>query len=133
MPVERWSLPQVEALAPDAASVKAARALTFSASGRVDDLLWGLCRGYQVAVDLAGPAFRCSCPSRKVPCKHALGLLMLWAESDVSAAPAPSWVLDWQAARAESRPRTAGRPAIPGRAGRASSAGRGRPARSRSG
>ena len=100
MPVERWSIPQVEALAPDAASVKAARGLTFSASGRLDDILWGLCRSYQVGVDLAGPAFRCSCPSRKIPCKHSVGLLMLWAESDLSALEAPPWVLEWQAARA---------------------------------
>ncbi|WP_030438866.1 DUF5691 domain-containing protein [Actinoplanes subtropicus] len=100
MPVERWSLPQVEALAPDAASVKAARGLTFSASGRVDDFLWGLCRGYQVCVDLTGPAFRCSCPSRKIPCKHSVGLLMLWASSELSSADPPSWILGWQAARA---------------------------------
>ena len=30
-------------------------------------------------VDLGGPAYRCTCPSRKVPCKHALGLLLGWA------------------------------------------------------
>jgi len=108
VPLERWSIPQVEALAPDAASVRAARGLTFSASGRLDAVLWGLCRSYQVAVDLAGPAFRCSCPSRKIPCKHTLGLLLLWAESDVSSASAPSWVGEWQAARARaSKPRAA--------------------------
>ena len=113
MPVERWSLPQVEALAPDAASVTAARGLTFSASGRLDEILWGLCRSYQVCVDLAGPAFRCSCPSRKVPCKHTLGLLMLWASAEVSSAAAPSWVAEWQAARAGSavsKPRAASVP-----------------------
>ena len=33
---------------------------------------------YQVSIDLAGPAYRCSCPSRKFPCKHALALLLLW-------------------------------------------------------
>jgi hypothetical protein len=100
VPVERWSITQVEALAPDAASVRAARGLTFSASGRLDEILWGLCRSYQVCIDLAGPAFRCSCPSRKIPCKHTLGLLLLWAESDVSSAEAPSFVREWQAARA---------------------------------
>ncbi|MCU7725121.1 DUF5691 domain-containing protein [Actinoplanes sp. KI2] len=105
MPVERWSVPQVEALAPDAASVKAARGLTFAASGRLDEILWGVCRGYQVCADLARPAFRCSCPSRKIPCKHALGLLLLWAESDVSSAEAPAFVREWQAARAASAAR----------------------------
>ena len=28
-------------------------------------------------VELSGPAYKCSCPSRKVPCKHALALLLL--------------------------------------------------------
>jgi uncharacterized Zn finger protein len=27
-----------------------------------------------VSVDLSGPAFRCTCPSRKFPCKHGLAL-----------------------------------------------------------
>ncbi|MFI5892571.1 DUF5691 domain-containing protein [Actinoplanes sp. NPDC051513] len=116
MVVERWSLSQVEALAPDPASVKAARSLSgegsWSASGRLDDILWGLCRSYQVCVDLAGPAFRCSCPSRKIPCKHTLGLLMRWASSDVSSAPAPAFAHEWQAARAAAaaRPKAASTP-----------------------
>ena len=104
VPVERWSTSQVESLAPDAASVKAARGLSgpasWSATGRLDDILWGQYHNYQVCVDLSGPAFRCSCPSRKIPCKHALGLLMRWAESDVSAAEAPGFAREWQAARA---------------------------------
>lgn len=115
--MERWSPAQVESLAPDVASVRAARALagggSWSATGRLDEILWGLCRGYQVGVDLAGPAFICSCPSRKIPCKHALGLLMLWAESDVSAAPAPPFAAEWQAARAakaQAKPRAAATP-----------------------
>ena len=32
-----------------------------------------------------GPAYKCSCPSRKFPCKHALALLLLWAGGDVAA------------------------------------------------
>ncbi|MEU4241212.1 DUF5691 domain-containing protein [Actinoplanes sp. NPDC026619] len=104
MPVEKWSTAQVEVLAPDTSSVRAARGLSsagsWSVSGRLDDILWGRCRNYQVCVDLAGPAFKCSCPSRKIPCKHALGLLLLWAGSDVSAATAPDFAIEWQAARA---------------------------------
>jgi hypothetical protein len=117
VPVERWSLNQVESLAPDAASVKAGRGLSGAASwtsaGRLDDVLWGVYRSYQVCVDLAGPAFKCSCPSRKIPCKHALGLAMLWAESDVSGATAPAFAVEWQAARAakaEAKPRAAATP-----------------------
>src|ERR1700754_3967432 len=102
--VERWSTLQVETLAPDASSLNAAHGLSGAASwkatGRLDDILWGVYHRYQVCVDLSGPAYKCSCPSRKVPCKHALGLLMRWAESDVSDAEAPAFVHEWQAARA---------------------------------
>jgi SWIM zinc finger len=47
--------------------------------------VWGLCAGsgkrpYQTVVDLTGPAYKCSCPSRKFPCKHALALLLNWAD-----------------------------------------------------
>ena len=125
LPADRWSLAQVESLAPDAASAPAARSLSgagsWSATGRLDDVLWGLCRGYQVCVDLAGPAFMCSCPSRKIPCKHALALLMLWssaglpaqAEPDLPAAAAPAFAAEWQAARAakaQAKPRAAATP-----------------------
>lgn len=116
MPVERWSSSQVEALAPDASSVNAARALSdaaaWSATGRLDDILWGLYHRYQVCVDLSGPAYRCSCPSRKIPCKHALGLMVRWAESGLSDAEAPAFTREWQAARAArtSGPRAASTP-----------------------
>ncbi len=117
MPAERWSVTQVESLAPDPSSVKAARGLSgagsWSSAGRLDDIVWGVCRNYQVCVDLSGPAFKCSCPSRKIPCKHTLGLLMLWAESDVSGEPAPAFAAEWQAARAakaEAKPRSATAP-----------------------
>ncbi|BBH63791.1 hypothetical protein ACTI_04760 [Actinoplanes sp. OR16] len=110
MPLERWSTTQVEALAPDDASLRNARGVTgqISSSGRLGDIVWGVCRGYEVAVDLGGPAFTCSCPSRKVPCKHALGLLLRWAESDVSDMPPAPFVSAWQAAR--SRPPRSGPP-----------------------
>ena len=74
--------------APDQTSVKAARSLArpgpWSGTGATDELLWGKCQGsgrtpYQVSIDLKAPAYRCSCPSRKFPCKHALALLLLWA------------------------------------------------------
>lgn len=121
MPVERWSAAQVTALAPDASSLKGARgvgsASKWQQAALLDEVLWGLCKGsgknpYQVCVDLSGPAYKCSCPSRKFPCKHALGLLLLWAEgADVDpAAPAPAFVTEWLAGRAA---RAAPRPAGP--------------------
>src|SRR5687768_10629876 len=81
-PMPTWTSEQLAALAPDAASVAAARSVSgprqWSSAGHDERAVWGTCRGYQTAVELAGPAFSCSCPSRKVPCKHALGLLLLW-------------------------------------------------------
>lgn len=105
----RWSSEQVLALAPDAASGRAARGLAtprpWSQTGGDEHGVWGLCAGtgatpYQTAVDLTGPAYRCSCPSRKVPCKHALGLLLLWAKQQVPDAMPPEWVDEWLAERA---------------------------------
>jgi hypothetical protein len=89
---------QVLALAPDPAAARAARMLAhpgpWSDLGAAGDLIWGHCRGsastpYRTVVDLGGPASRCSCPSRKTPCKHALGLLLLWATGGVPDAPEP--------------------------------------------
>ena len=85
-----WSSERVAALAPDPASASAGQALASersgSALGRSDRAIWGLCQGsgkqpYQARVDLAEPAFKCSCPSRKFPCKHGLGLLLLFAKN----------------------------------------------------
>ena len=98
------------ALAPDTSSQRAAGRLADAAPwsrwGTSGDLLWGACAGsgqapYQVAVDLAGPAYRCSCPSRKFPCKHALGLLLNWAGGRVpEQAEPPGPERAWQASRA---------------------------------
>ena len=103
---------EVLALAPDDASAKAARGLVSPAKwpllGADDAAAWGECQGsgskpYQTQVDLSGPAFRCSCPSRKFPCKHGLALLLLRAEHGgrFVAGPPPAWVSEWLASRGE--------------------------------
>ena len=92
---KRWTVDEVLGLAPDASSAGAARRLSLSAvwsqAGSSGSLLWGKCQGsarepYQVTIDLNEPSFRCTCPSRKHPCKHGLALLLLWAEGDGSVA-----------------------------------------------
>ena len=108
----RWTHEQVTKLAPDASSLAAARKLAvpgpWSDTGATDLLLWGKGQGsgkapYQVSVDLTGPAFKCSCPSRKFPCKHGLALMLLWVDGQGtirdSEQPA-EFAGDWAATRA---------------------------------
>lgn len=104
---------QVLMLSPDEASSKAAKGLLSPAKwptlGATDDAVWGECQGsgskpYQTQVDVSGggTSFKCSCPSRKFPCKHGLALLLLQAQ-DASrfTAPQPAWVSEWLASRRE--------------------------------
>ncbi|RDI68678.1 SWIM zinc finger family protein [Nocardia pseudobrasiliensis] len=103
-----WTAARITALAPDATSLTAARKLRgrWSGTGRHAAALWGLCRGsgaepYQTIVDLSGPAYKCTCPSRKFPCKHALGLLLAWSEGEIPEASATAaFAADWLATRA---------------------------------
>jgi SWIM zinc finger len=109
-----WSGEQVLALAPDPGSVAAARKLSepgpWSETG-VDlsdgrAAVWGECAGggrnpYRAVVDLTGPAYKCSCPSRKFPCKHALGLLLRWSAGQVAAGTPPEWARTWLDGRAQ--------------------------------
>ncbi|WP_432076449.1 SWIM zinc finger family protein [Streptomyces wuyuanensis] len=107
----RWTAEQVLDLAPDAASRKAGSRLGTAdpwseTGGSGAGAVWGLCKGsgsrpYATVVDTSGPAYKCSCPSRKFPCKHALGLLLLWAgdEGTVPDAEAPGWAEEWLAGR----------------------------------
>ena len=121
---QRWTVDEVLALAPDARSAGAARRLSLSGvwsqAGSSGSLLWGRCQGsarepYQVTVDLHEPSFRCTCPSRKQPCKHGLALLLLWAEGGGSVAddarPA-DFAADWvQRLAARNAPGAKGGPA----------------------
>ena len=101
-----WTTDKVLELSPDSSSVKAAKGLTslgkWSDLGYSDRAVWGLCKGsgkkpYQTRIDLNGPAFKCSCPSRKFPCKHSLALLLLYANEMKAFADtaAPGWVSEW--------------------------------------
>lgn len=116
--VSGWEAGRLASIAPDDASAKAARRLalpsTWQELGSDGGATWGLLKGsgskpYQVMLDLgslqAGPfAFRCTCPSRKQPCKHVLALLLVAAEQPDAlprhAEPAP-YVAEWLAKRAE--------------------------------
>ena len=99
---------QVLSLAPDRATAAAAPSLAdpalWSAAGCDQGAVWGnyiavSAEPYMVAIDLsddlAGPAYRCSCPSRKVPCKHALGLLLLFTFDGVVQAQRLPFAAEW--------------------------------------
>jgi hypothetical protein len=115
--VDPWTVEQVAAVAPSPRSVAAAEPLAvarrWSALGVDERALWGRCRGsgaepYDTMVDHAEVAWRCTCPSRKLPCKHALALLLLWARGDVPEGVAPTPVATWLAARDQRSGRDAG-------------------------
>lgn len=103
-----WTQENILALAPDPGVAKSGKGLAvprkWPVLGRNDQALWGECKGsakvpYQVAVDLAGPAFKCNCSSHKRPCKHAVGLFLM-VETLTHTSP-PAWVKEWLAARAK--------------------------------
>ena len=119
-----WTPEQVLGLAPDDASRKNAsglanprRWLRLSRHETQDvSVLWGELHGsgsdpYRCQVDLNGPAFKCSCPSRKLPCKHALGLFLLYAGQPgiFEVGAPPDWVTLWLMKRADQSNRRAAR------------------------
>lgn len=120
-----WTIQRVEQLAPDAAAVKAASGVAKPAKwrnvGTNSRVLWGECQGsgaqpYQVRVDLEDVAYKCSCPSRKLPCKHTLGLLLLLASgAEVPQSTPPGFVEEWIANRARRAEAKAARQTAPDR------------------
>ena len=107
-------LKTIEALAPDQSSLSAASKLTKrSLWVRLEQqgaLLWGECQGsganpYRVVVDAGDQGYKCTCPSRKFPCKHALALMWISATAPAEFTPGtdtPEWVNDWLARRRRS-------------------------------
>lgn len=98
---------QVLQMAPDDASAKAGQQLANNAKWLQKNIhelaLWGDCQGsgktpYKTIIDLRNIAFKCSCPSRKFPCKHGLGLLLLYLQQpDVFSRESglPAAVSEW--------------------------------------
>lgn len=95
---------QITPLAPDEASLSAAESLAASRAwvtlARSDRALWAEIHGsgktpYRVCADISATSNRCTCPSRKHPCKHVLALLLRAADAPdaINHAEEPSWVL----------------------------------------
>jgi hypothetical protein len=97
---------QILTLAPDEPSKKSGKDLAAPAKwvtrGANHKAIWGECQGsgskpYQTQIDVNDIAFKCSCPSRKFPCKHgiALGLLYVRQPDIFIDAAMPPWVDEW--------------------------------------
>ncbi|WP_223626230.1 SWIM zinc finger family protein [Microbacterium sp. EST19A] len=109
--MQQWTDDRIADAAPDDRSLVAGRKLgipgPWTETGVSDTLLWGKCQGsgktpYQVSIDLTAPAYRCTCPSRKFPCKHALGLLLLWSAGGIgSGGETADFAHEWAQKRAE--------------------------------
>ena len=108
----------IEAMAPDQSALTAAAGLLKPAKWPVraahGHLIWGECQGsganpYRVTADIEDIGYKCTCPSRKFPCKHALALMWMHVD-DAGAfqqASVPDWVQDWMGRR-----RKGGAPAL---------------------
>ena len=103
---------QILSLAPDESSKKAGLGLAqpgkWANTGANEKALWGECQGsgskpYQTQVDRSSIAFKCSCPSRKFPCKHGIALGLLYARQPAlfTQTELPPWVSEWIGKRAQ--------------------------------
>ena len=120
-----WNRDQINQLAPDSASIKAAEKLSTVSKWPLlefnENAIWGHCQGsgkspYMTRIDLREIAFKCSCPSRKFPCKHGLSLFYLYAEQNArfkGDAETPDWVEEWlntRSAKAEKKAEKVNKP-----------------------
>jgi hypothetical protein len=108
MPLE---LSTIEELAPDHGSLAAAAKLKKSAAWPLigcdgAGVIFGECQGsgaspYRVVCSELDYGYKCTCPSRKFPCKHSLALMWMRADGAVPFAmgPLPDWAADWLARR----------------------------------
>ncbi|MDO8329626.1 MAG: SWIM zinc finger family protein [Fluviicoccus sp.] len=94
--------------APDASAAQNAQKLAKPGQWQIlrcrPPVIWGEIQGsalYKAAFDLDTLEFKCSCPSRKQPCKHGLALVLSWAQGAerFEEAEPGGWVSEWLAKR----------------------------------
>jgi hypothetical protein len=68
----------------------------------VHAVVWGECQGsganpYLVVAEIDEHGYKCTCPSRKFPCKHVIGLMWRYVETPQQFQPleTPPWVIEW--------------------------------------
>lgn len=102
----QYTAAQILSLSPNAGNASRGKALATTANwnhaGANQRSIWGECKGsgknpYYTAIDLHGPVFKCSCPSREFPCKHGIGLFLLYVTHPphFQSSQVPDWVEDW--------------------------------------
>ena len=111
-----WNEAFIQTLVSDSGTLrdaeKLARSNVWSGTGCNTQAVWGFAQGsgkspYQVCIDLNDAATKCSCPSRKFPCKHAVGLMLLLARGTVPKGnESPAWVTTWLEGRERKREAT---------------------------
>src|SRR5689334_16189066 len=124
-----WNEAFIQTLVTDSGTLrdaeKLARSHVWSNTGRNTQAAWGFAQGsgkspYQVSIDLSDAATKCSCPSRKFPCKHAVGLMLLLARGIVSRSDEqPTWVTTWLEGRERKREAAPSTPKLPDTAAQA--------------
>lgn len=116
-----WTSEQVLALSPDSSSSQNGKKLAsvskWQTLGCDQHRIWGECQGsgkdpYRTQIDLNEPAFNCNCPSRKFPCKHGLGLFLIYTMQPTAfqLADPPEWVKAWSEKRAQRQQAVAEKP-----------------------
>lgn len=85
-----WTTEQILSFSPDAGTAQRGQDLATIRKWRNlqgnENAIWGECKSsgasfYFVIIDLQDIAFKCNCPSRKFPCKHSMGLMLLFANN----------------------------------------------------
>jgi hypothetical protein len=101
-----FSEKQIQALAPNASALNAGMGLAavskWQLLGKSNRAFWGEIKGsgqksYLTQVDLRSPAYKCTCPSRIFPCKHAIAIMLLSVDSlkEFQDLTEPEWVESW--------------------------------------
>ncbi len=99
----QWTEEQVVSLSPNEGTTRRGRPLANSSKWEVlatdYQAIWGLCKGsgknpYKAQVNLQTTTFACSCPVRALPCKHLMGLMLLYAKGsgNFKHLPPPDWI-----------------------------------------
>lgn len=109
----KWTDEKIAALAPNDSAERRGRMLANSAKWEYTatnyEGIWGAFKGsgaqpYITQIQLNEQRFKCTCPVRKAPCKHILGLLFLYAKSSAvfKYQAAPEHIQQWLKAQGSS-------------------------------